>query len=392
MYDRFERGNENHSASGLAAGAFSLLSSANSNVTFDEKKQRPLQLAKLSRQAMATNAGLNGAIAYRAKIARTTSESPAAQLLARSSPTPNSPGIMLPGGAGTSVAQPKQPGRNMQSQTIQKGVQGQVVVQTAERSPSYKEAASTARAALRPADAEAARSTTAVKALAPIHARRRAAVDQLFNTLQPALSSLPATARTAGMPAHAVSAQGSAVQLRRAAPRVAAPLEAAKPFAGTQSAARTLSPGGQAFAAPADSVAAQLHRAASRIAAPAGAEPAPAAVLRQRSAPQATAPDAQARPAPTAELRLRRPQQSGSQAQPLAAPNAELELRRTPKAAAPAQPQQTQPAAQEPPRLSTEQLQQAVREMPELDPERLADTVYTALMRRLKFEQRLSGY
>ncbi|MDG0789519.1 hypothetical protein OMP38_00600 [Cohnella ginsengisoli] len=148
-----------------------------------------------------------------------------------------------------------------------------------------------------------------------------------------------------------------------------------------------------ALAASADAASAQMHRTAPRdVSLP---EPALAAAAARQltSEQQASPPSAQPRPAPAAELRLRRAQQAGApEAQPQPAPAADLELRRAPKASAPAQQQPTQPAAQEPPRLSTEQLQQAVREMPELDPERLADTVYTALMRRMKFEQRLSGY
>ncbi|WP_143106667.1 hypothetical protein [Cohnella sp. OV330] len=152
-------------------------------------------------------------------------------------------------------------------------------------------------------------------------------------------------------------------------------------------------PGTPSLAAEADNAAARLHRAAPRNASPAEPALTPAAALQLRSEQQASPPSAQPRPAPAAELRLRRAQQAGAaEAQPQPAPAAELELRRAPKAGAPAQQQPMQPAAQEPPRLSTEQLQQAVREMPELDPERLADTVYTALMRRMKFEQRLSGY
>ncbi|CAI6081398.1 hypothetical protein COHCIP112018_03296 [Cohnella sp. JJ-181] len=125
----------------------------------------------------------------------------------------------------------------------------------------------------------------------------------------------------------------------------------------------------------------------------ASAEPAPAALVTAAAAPgAASAPSAAGYAA--AHLRYAERPRGAAPAppgQPAApAPSAEMELRRQSRPAAPA------PAAESPApvqsQLSAEQLQQAVRAMPELDPERLADTVYTALMRRMKFEQRLSGY
>lgn len=72
---------------------------------------------------------------------------------------------------------------------------------------------------------------------------------------------------------------------------------------------------------------------------------------------------------------------------------AAMELRRpsaAPPAAAPTP--QVQAAAAAAPQIDAEQLQQALSKLPQLNPEQLADKVYTALMKRMKFEQRLRGY
>ena len=42
--------------------------------------------------------------------------------------------------------------------------------------------------------------------------------------------------------------------------------------------------------------------------------------------------------------------------------------------------------------IDEEQLKAALGKMPELKPDKLADQVYKALMKRMKFEQRLRGY
>ncbi|MEK0313960.1 hypothetical protein [Cohnella sp. 56] len=130
-----------------------------------------------------------------------------------------------------------------------------------------------------------------------------------------------------------------------------------------------------ATAAPSAPAEPALAAAAAPSAPPAAAGYAAPSPLRYAERPRAAAASAPAAAMPAAGP----------------APAAELELRRQPRPAAEAQPP-APPEPQQPPQLSAEQLQQAVRAMPELDPERLADTVYTALMRRMKFEQRLSGY
>jgi hypothetical protein len=70
---------------------------------------------------------------------------------------------------------------------------------------------------------------------------------------------------------------------------------------------------------------------------------------------------------------------------------AELEMRRQERPApVPAPPQEAVAAA--PPAVDEEQLKAALSKMPELRPDKLAEQVYKALMKRMKFEQRLRGY
>ncbi|MFD2331955.1 hypothetical protein ACFSR7_22095 [Cohnella sp. GCM10020058] len=384
--DQFARGNERHPAAGPATDAMPSQGTARPKIVFGGTKTRPFQRLKLSREAKVFSAGRDGAITYRTNNARIASNASASQRLAQNRSTPSASSARLPYETESSIAEPKNAGWTTQSQAVQQDAHA------AERLRPVNPVALTARTTRRAAVLSGA-STPAVKAISPSDGQR-AAGRQLINARQPSAARMPASVRSAGLPARIAPAGVTAVQLRRAAPRAAPPPDLAAFPAAAQSAARAHSPIAAASAASANPDAAQQHRAASRTAAAATETAlAPAAATLQRSARQASAPSAQPRPAPAAELRLRRSQQAGSPAAPpLAAPSAELELRRTPKAAAPAQPQPMQPIAQEPPRLSTEQLQQAVREMPELDPERLADTVYTALMRRMKFEQRLSGY
>ncbi|MFC5468660.1 hypothetical protein ACFPPD_07990 [Cohnella suwonensis] len=73
------------------------------------------------------------------------------------------------------------------------------------------------------------------------------------------------------------------------------------------------------------------------------------------------------------------------------AESAALELRRNAPAVAalPAKPAEV-PA--EPSRIDAEVLKQAVSALPQLQPDQLADQVYKALMKRMKFEQRLRGF
>lgn len=42
--------------------------------------------------------------------------------------------------------------------------------------------------------------------------------------------------------------------------------------------------------------------------------------------------------------------------------------------------------------IDPEQLQQAISKLPMLNPDQIADQVYKALAKRMKFEQRLQGY
>ncbi len=78
----------------------------------------------------------------------------------------------------------------------------------------------------------------------------------------------------------------------------------------------------------------------------------------------------------------------------LAAAPAAMELRRN--AAQPVK-ASTEPApaavtVEAPPQIDAKQLQKAIEAMPQLNPDQLAERVYTALMKKMKFERRLRGY
>ncbi|XID90230.1 hypothetical protein ACF3MZ_16920 [Paenibacillaceae bacterium WGS1546] len=70
---------------------------------------------------------------------------------------------------------------------------------------------------------------------------------------------------------------------------------------------------------------------------------------------------------------------------------ATLEMRR-PERPAPAAAQPQEIVVESPRAIDEEQLKAALGKMPELRPEKLADEVYKALMKRIKFEQRTRGY
>lgn len=331
--DSRQKGHAVEAAAAFSADSRPAQRAARLLIAHDETKSRQARREEPGRQGSGAGRLQAATIEHRTRNFRKASSSQAAQRIARNSAMPSVSTARTPLATRSPLAQPDR------GHSIERSAQSaQRIAQKAPSRQSTSQASSTELAALRPLT-----STGTLKAdgsRAPIDARLSVGARS------------PSVAARSLVTAHSPVASGER--------------------AGSSSAAI-----------------AQATRAASVNAAP--ADSAPAAVLQLRGEQRAGAPNAQSAPSPAAELRLRRAQQAGaSEAQP--SPVAELELRRTPKASAPAQPPQTQPAAQEPPRLSAEQLQQAVREMPELDPERLADTVYTALMRRMKFEQRLSGY
>lgn len=114
------------------------------------------------------------------------------------------------------------------------------------------------------------------------------------------------------------------------------------------------------------------------------APPSPAltpAALRQ-GAPRPEAP----------RLALHAPPRAPTERSSAAAPApADLEMRRQERpASVPERPREA--AAPEPRPVDEEQLKEALSRMPELQPDKLADQVYKALMKKMKFEQRLRGY
>ncbi|MFD0674107.1 hypothetical protein [Cohnella sp. GCM10027633] len=101
--------------------------------------------------------------------------------------------------------------------------------------------------------------------------------------------------------------------------------------------------------------------------------------------------------APMTTLRRQQQQQASGRtsAKASAAPApAAMELRRqaTPQTPPPAEPAPAAVTVEAPPSIDAKQLQKAIESMPQLHPDQLADRVYTALMKKMKFEQRLRGF
>ncbi|MBB6735604.1 hypothetical protein [Cohnella zeiphila] len=125
--------------------------------------------------------------------------------------------------------------------------------------------------------------------------------------------------------------------------------------------------------------AAARHR---RLAAPAAGSPPQASARSNPAAPADAGP----------RLALLAPTPRASLAQPSRSPApAELEMRRQERQAPVAAPKQ-EVVVEAPREIDEEQLKAALSKMPELRPDKLADQVYKALMKRMKFEQRLRGY
>ena len=78
----------------------------------------------------------------------------------------------------------------------------------------------------------------------------------------------------------------------------------------------------------------------------------------------------------------------------LASAPAAMELRRNAAQPvnAPAEPTPAAVTVEAPPHIDAKQLQKAIEAMPQLNPDQLAERVYTALMKKMKFERRLRGY
>ncbi|MFC5406955.1 hypothetical protein [Cohnella soli] len=103
--------------------------------------------------------------------------------------------------------------------------------------------------------------------------------------------------------------------------------------------------------------------------------------------PEAAVSTAQIGPAIHRRAKPARPDQEDAEI----AESAQLELRRNAPAAIATSAKQADVPA-EPPRIDAEVLKQAVNSLPQLQPDQLADQVYKALMKKMKFEQRLRGF
>lgn len=73
---------------------------------------------------------------------------------------------------------------------------------------------------------------------------------------------------------------------------------------------------------------------------------------------------------------------------------AAMELRRNAAlpTSAPPEPAPAAVVVEAPPQIDAKLLQKAIESLPQLNPDQLADKVYSALMKKMKFEQRLRGY
>lgn len=123
----------------------------------------------------------------------------------------------------------------------------------------------------------------------------------------------------------------------------------------------------------------------------AGSESFPGAPVQPEEHPLVMAPS----PVPTALRRTRQSEARMTSVKPsLASAPAMMELRRN--AAQPAnalaEPAPAAVTVEAPPHIDAKQLQKAIESMPQLNPDQLAERVYAALMKKMKFERRLRGY